>query len=318
MLGLAAEEKIRELDAQLALRNAELDDAFAQISSLTYDLRSKEEMDAQCIQSLEGSSMALSKEKENYQFLLDEKSLLVCHLEGEVKNLEMSVSNLDAKLVNVVLELEVLTKEKKSTEEKMALDLIRLDQACNEKAIAIDSAQEAKRNMEETMCMIERLVDERNTAVSQLKSSLNNVQNMPIILETVKTSIFDLNATLIKKFSSINDWSNKLGANFGIFERQMLEMATLLSSCTDKNKKLSEKIKELENSDNLLKNDGDAIDSGSLKSLMKSQEDTIKGFELALVEAQKYMDEKEKLAEARFKELSHLQDLYTNVRPFIY
>ena len=86
VLGLAADEKIRQLDAQLALRNAELDDAFAQISNLNADIQSKEEEAVQYIKELELSRDALSSEKEDLQMSINEKTSMVETLQIQLGN----------------------------------------------------------------------------------------------------------------------------------------------------------------------------------------------------------------------------------------
>ena len=86
ILELKAQERIAILDAQLALRNAELDDAFAQISNLNADIQSKEEEAVQYIKELELSRDALSSEKEDLQMSINEKTSMVETLQIQLGN----------------------------------------------------------------------------------------------------------------------------------------------------------------------------------------------------------------------------------------
>lgn len=81
IISLAAEEKIRELDTLLSLRNGELDDAFAQITDLTNQVQFNEGQAHEVMTKLD----VIVAEKNSLQKDLEDNIELAKNLENQIQ-----------------------------------------------------------------------------------------------------------------------------------------------------------------------------------------------------------------------------------------
>lgn len=81
IISLAAEEKIRELDTLLSLRNGELDDAFAQITDLTNQVQFNEGQALEVMTKLD----VIVAEKTSLQKDLEDNIELAKNLENQIQ-----------------------------------------------------------------------------------------------------------------------------------------------------------------------------------------------------------------------------------------
>jgi hypothetical protein len=88
VIRLEAEDKIRELDAKLSLRNGELDDAFAQITNLTNDLQMKEGQALEVIKALETSREATLAEKIDLEKAMEEYVTKAKNMENQIETIK--------------------------------------------------------------------------------------------------------------------------------------------------------------------------------------------------------------------------------------
>lgn len=109
---LEADERIRELDAQLSLRNGELDDAFSQISKLNDDLQFKEGQEQDIIKESETSRDALLAEKNALQVDFDKTVLVSKDLESQILSLGHRIKELEIEREEILNKYSALMSEK--------------------------------------------------------------------------------------------------------------------------------------------------------------------------------------------------------------
>jgi hypothetical protein len=185
------------------------------------------------------------------------------------------------------------------------LALKQVDHLSEKNKIVEDQLHEKTNNDEsrlsEFKILLETLTDERDQAVN---ARLNAQQVLDKLAHSVDAAQSWIHGVLMDRFSLMDQSIDRLQNRFENAQDMALRACGMLKKQYEIKRKLL--LENMEHSNNY-----QVI--GDMESTIKSQGDTIKGFEMALIEAQKYMDEKEHLAEERLSELSKLQTMHSEV-----
>ena len=226
---------------------------------------------------------------------MDEKSLLISHLEAEIKNSEANLSSLQTNYNDAIKQLGIISDKTKIEEEQL-----------HERRIIDDS------RLAEYRLLAESLTKDRDTAVADNNKAQQVVEKLSYSLGVAKSSISLLNGVIMDKLNFMNSSVDGLQSKFKNGEDVMVKASQKLKENFEIKRSLLEENRAYKSLvDDKQSNNYQKIEN--LESTIKCQNDTINAFEMALIEAQKYMDEKEHLAEERLSELSKLQNLYSTV-----
>ena len=236
----------------------------------------------------------LIREKDS---LLEQHNNLQAELEGIIREKDSISKNKDVLLIDTRKEAYDL----KCLISKAVLDIQRKIDTSPAKNEIIE--MEPNNIINQLLSMIDEILDrnhEKDISLESISGDLRKHQSSLQLFEIQCANQFlifcNILDSLISKFSLSE---GNVSQTIAHTKLQLLEIAKSKDLFSDINKDVDDPDRQ----EVLL----------SMESQLKAQTETIKGFELALLEAQKYMDEKELLAEKKSLELATVQGMNEEV-----
>jgi len=192
-------ERLSDLQIKLTKTEELNQQYFDQISSLQTNLKAKEND----INTLSNQLSALTEKHESTESLLQNSQSKVSESNDKISNLHDEITNLHS-------QIQTLQSEKFEIDVKILNFQTQTKAAEDAKRAAIDESEQLRKQLRETISINENKL---TTAINEVKSLQNEIDQLTISLETKEAETFQLNAQ-VEKFKDINSNTNKDLANY--------------------------------------------------------------------------------------------------------